>query len=992
MLCKTRDEILSNGIIQEMDNGTIGVWTLDINGQYTPYPEINTKSCCELLGYVFDCENQKCIWTTMANQQCSDCVAKLLYSAEGNDGTLFNLEPNETATLEISLDYLFQFDCDVFMFNSGEQCTDINNPPNNQNKEIFNSKQIECSLLENQLLIYSGAYESLNYVITNNSGIITETDKTQQDFGYYKVGTSDPNSANNAYVHGYLTKDGLTRWKVILGDDRYFQWLDSEGNDTTTYTPTEATQIHIEGAAIGKKNNSENAYVIPTNNNVSDKKIAKKVFDDTQIVYDKCISEFKTLENPTEIADDTTPISEPFSGYCCDAIFNMEDFQASVTIEVELIEGSNQYVTAYEEEIFGIGRGNLLSYISGNTPDSGIIISGESGVVPPLNPNLGDPTIPYPDDVCLANRNTFLQILYYREYAPFFPEPTTTEEWDNVFALLSSWYDSNWLTYKTVIDNPNIINNIANKKIKLGIKIKDCCFSYNVLIDKIKLVKNTITLDNQNIAVLESPGFELLRIPDNKKSWVSQDSIETRNFELSWRNTEYSIKDYRLAINTKEIDLRIDAAQAIEGDVWCYTQNNICILTGTTSLSGNCDQSCGDDDCCINLDELLTTELSNINTIQEFQNILMSELIDVKNRQTLSRYPTLRMLYERYLFNSCCTGTTNQYDYTDMQNIANLVGDYWIDLVEQVVPSTTIWNANTIYRNTIFDIQKHKYRAGTTWLCDYPSFLPFSAVGSCEVGVSKNILDPIGIPTGLTPNVQTIDFQSSAYMMEVPNNGYLTTDILAGENVESTGEINRQLITDDIEPNSQVSSFSQNKPNECFCVWTTAYNCDSSFIGRVIDDNETYQQWCEYNGYIATPNITLKNDIVNCYTGIITDNYSWDSVNRVLIQQVRIYEDSYTTPTTNQYDYEVIPFGDNAYGINMSVSATSVPYIINIGWDIPIGAPDPICVPCTDIPVCLPNPSWSNNIFASIRPYVSIKDPGTGCVIFTTLVLSYYEQ
>ena len=42
------------------------------------------------------------------------------------------------------------------------------------------------------------------------------------------------------------------------------------------------------------------------------------------------------------------------------------------------------------------------------------------------------------------------------------------------------------------------------------------------------------------------------------------------------------------------------------------------------------------------------------------------------------------------------------------------VGDYWLDLIEQVVPATTIWegceSSGKIYRNTIFDQNKYVYR------------------------------------------------------------------------------------------------------------------------------------------------------------------------------------------------------------------------------------------------------------------------------------------
>jgi len=111
----------------------------------------------------------------------------------------------------------------------------------------------------------------------------------------------------------------------------------------------------------------------------------------------------------------------------------------------------------------------------------------------------------------------------------------------------------------------------------------------------------------------------------------------------------------------------------------------------------------------IDLDEKLTTELSQINNVDEFRKAAISELIDVKNRKTLSAYPTLNLLYDRYLGN-CGDCETNKFTYKTMDGFINVVGKHWIDLAEQFVPSTTIWGATDVVRNSIFHQQKHRYR------------------------------------------------------------------------------------------------------------------------------------------------------------------------------------------------------------------------------------------------------------------------------------------
>jgi hypothetical protein len=126
---------------------------------------------------------------------------------------------------------------------------------------------------------------------------------------------------------------------------------------------------------------------------------------------------------------------------------------------------------------------------------------------------------------------------------------------------------------------------------------------------------------------------------------------------------------------------------------------------------------CGDD--CIDLSGKLTTDLVQVDSVEEFTNVISSELIDVKNRQTISSYATLRMLYDRYNFNSLDFSSykSSQYDYFDMDNFGQAVGNYWIDLIEQVVPATTIWDSTYVYRNTVFDEQKFEYKMGSTFTC-----------------------------------------------------------------------------------------------------------------------------------------------------------------------------------------------------------------------------------------------------------------------------------
>jgi hypothetical protein len=229
---------------------------------------------------------------------------------------------------------------------------------------------------------------------------------------------------------------------------------------------------------------------------------------------------------------------------------------------------------------------------------------------------------------------------------------------------------SKWLNYTTEITDPDIISKIEDKKITLSLKINNTCSNVCVLVDNIKLNKVCIDGEAETIRVDKSPGFELERIIDNKKSWIKNTTPVSRTFDIAnnlgnnrIRQTEYNVNDERLVINTKEIDLDINLASAVEHDVWCYVVDNPCLLTGVTcedvfTIDSPCCQTgttCGDNQ--IDFDYLLTSSLSTVDTVEEFGNLILSELIDAKDRKTLSGYPTLRALYDRYLNSTKYCGT-----------------------------------------------------------------------------------------------------------------------------------------------------------------------------------------------------------------------------------------------------------------------------------------------------------------------------------------------
>ena len=134
---------------------------------------------------------------------------------------------------------------------------------------------------------------------------------------------------------------------------------------------------------------------------------------------------------------------------------------------------------------------------------------------------------------------------------------------------------------------------------------------------------------------------------------------------------------------------------------------------------GLCDitlsSTCVDTPVCIKPLDYLDKQPNQVNIKPDFDKMVLSNLIDVKSRQVISDYPLLRLFYNQYLnANGCGTDITNRLDYNTTFEVMDLIGDYWTDIIEQVVPATTIWdgcqNSGKVYRNTIFDQNKFPYK------------------------------------------------------------------------------------------------------------------------------------------------------------------------------------------------------------------------------------------------------------------------------------------
>lgn len=786
MACQDTNTIIANGgLVLENLDGTVSVYTL--NSDNILYPSVLTQQCCLALNpsYTFDINTQNCLWKTQTECSLED-VFKITLNPQGNDGSIFYVDDDETCNLKIEFDYLIKIKCETLsnILNDGVNgLEDIN--PNLYNEIValqlsIEEQTVECESLTNQINALTEQISNTAYSIICNqtqSPVDVAVGKEQLVKSFSKTGFGDLTSpvgselkttkTQSLNVHFCLTEpDGLVAWSQILGSNNYASFINGNSNSYTcedvqaimalnetnlTSTPQGPLLIYDCDTPFGTKTN----LILQQNRLITQ-------LTDCQNLLAVLLSRLNALQAQE---------SDILSSSCTNPIDMFETLDMSVTLDV--VDSNNMLQSVYEDTQFfqPIGNGQLYQYLTTNV-NSGFYVCGDPDCQPLYLNLTGTPQVNA--SACNGILQNIIDTLFVQSNLQGVENGLTTFN----TSLSNTSFASQWLNYSTTITDSDILNLIYNQQIKFSIKVNHTCGDVCILIDNIKLTKECTSITERKLFVTKSPGFTLEKIIDNKKSWLNNNTFVSREFDVKnlsktdvIRQTKYDVNDDRLVINTKEIDLDVSLASAIETDVWCFLIDNPCLFTGETNciicsddykqfqdgeyinfmdafpyefmddtLTGAYNKCCGDN--LIQFDELMTKPLSAITVLEDFQYYLNSELIDAKNRQTISSYATLKALYDRYLNSyDYCGVYSAGFTYYTMEQFADLLGNYWVDIIEQVVPSTTIWGSVRVYSNSLFDQQKFKYKAYTSLLCRNPFF-------------NDTVLSPINGISGVTEAVE----------------------------------------------------------------------------------------------------------------------------------------------------------------------------------------------------------------------------------------------
>jgi len=202
-------------------------------------------------------------------------------------------------------------------------------------------------------------------------------------------------------------------------------------------------------------------------------------------------------------------------------------------------------------------------------------------------------------------------------------------------------------------------------------------------------------------------GFKLQKVIDNKKSWLEEDNRLRVSTDADY-NAYYYVDNEKLVLNVKNIDLYLNPGQGLVYDVWNQSRLYDYPIP-ESGLTINYPVPGGVDSTFINPEP-------KKKTFFEFYQTFWENMINVRNRQYITDgktggYPTLQSIWWKYIQSEQTVNLpNNKYTYQKLIDYINGIGPYWMKLVEQMIPATTIWNTGTRLENSVLHKQKFVYR------------------------------------------------------------------------------------------------------------------------------------------------------------------------------------------------------------------------------------------------------------------------------------------
>jgi hypothetical protein len=202
-------------------------------------------------------------------------------------------------------------------------------------------------------------------------------------------------------------------------------------------------------------------------------------------------------------------------------------------------------------------------------------------------------------------------------------------------------------------------------------------------------------------------GFKLTQVVDNNKSWLEEDNRIRVSTNADY-NAYYYVDNEKLVLNVKNVDLFLNPSQGLVYDVWEQSKRYDYPIPETGLEIGYPVPG--------GVDWTFVNPEPKKKTFFEFSQTFWENMINVRNRQYISDgktggYPTLQSIWWKYIEQEQTINVpNNKYTYQKLIDYVDGIGPYWMKLVEQMVPATTIWNTGVRMENSVLHKQKFVYR------------------------------------------------------------------------------------------------------------------------------------------------------------------------------------------------------------------------------------------------------------------------------------------
>jgi hypothetical protein len=134
-------------------------------------------------------------------------------------------------------------------------------------------------------------------------------------------------------------------------------------------------------------------------------------------------------------------------------------------------------------------------------------------------------------------------------------------------------------------------------------------------------------------------------------------------------------------LNRKNINIYLSPSQGIEYDIWRQSRNLNLTFGNLTPQTGN--------------------------TFQQYLDTAFNDIVTDSNVVKYRKnYIDLETIFNDYITN---TGYTS-YDFTKILNFIHTMSPYWVQVLDQFIPATTLWTGGNLITNNIFTRSKYKYQ------------------------------------------------------------------------------------------------------------------------------------------------------------------------------------------------------------------------------------------------------------------------------------------